>query len=279
MKILRRLKSSPIAFAGTITVILLIIVAVFAGQIAPHDPYETNIRAQFSPPGTDGYILGTDELGRDVLSRIIFGARTSLMIATLSIIGSTLVGGIIGITAGYLGGRFSIIMMRIVDVLMAIPTLLIGISVVGLVGSSMGALVFALAFSFSPPFARVAYSSTKSVREHLYIEASLSQGAGTIYILRKDILPNIFPLLIVQITVMFARVIIAEAGLGFLGLGVQLPTASWGGMLALSRDYMYQSMTLSIYPGIAILIAVFAFNLFGDGLRDLLDPRAWQADK
>lgn len=277
MRAIRRLATNRLAGAGAIVIVIIVFAAIFAPVIAPHDPIDLNIRERFAPPFSGKYILGTDEIGRDVLSRVIYGSRVSLMVAALAVSGATLIGGSIGVLSGYFGGWFDGILMRIVDVLFAIPTLMIALSVIGLFGRTMNAIIFALIVGYSPLFARVSYSATVAVREQPFVEASRALGASPWLILRQDILPNIFPLVVVQMTTYIARAILAEASLGFLGLGVQPPTPTWGSMLSLSREYFYHAPTLPVWPGLAILISVFAFNLFGDGLRDLLDPRAWQA--
>ena len=277
MRTIRRLSTNRLATLGAIAIVLVLCVAILAPILAPHDPTKVHPRSRFAPPGTEEYLLGTDEVGRDVLSRVIYGARVSLLVAGLAVGGATLFGGIIGILSGYFGGWVDGIFMRIVDVLFAIPTIMIALSVIGLFGRSTTAIIFALTVGYVPMFARVSYSATVSVREHAFVESSLALGAGALRILTKDVLPNIFPLLVVQVTAYIARAILAEATLGFLGLGVQPPTPTWGEMLSSSRNYFQHSMTLPLWPGLAVLVTVFAFNLFGDGLRDVLDPRAWQA--
>jgi len=269
--------TNRLAALGAMAIVFLIVVAVFAPQIAPQNPDKVHVKDWFAAAFSGKYILGADQLGRDILSRIIYGSRVSLVVALLSVSGATLLGGTAGIVAGYFGGRVDTVLMRIVDVLFAIPTILIALSVVNLLGRSMGNIVFALALGYSPSCARVCYSATIAAREEAYVEGSRALGASAWRILRQDILPNIFPILMVQMTVYFSRAILAEAGLGFLGLGVQPPTPSWGQMLAESREYYTHSLNLAIWPGLAIVVAVFAVNLFGDGLRDVLDPRAWQA--
>jgi len=277
LKMLRRLATNRLAAAGGVAVLLIVLMAIFAPLISPHDPVDIHIPDRFAPPLSGDYVLGTDEVGRDVLSRIIYGARVSLFVATSAVAGAALIGGGIGVLSGYFGGWVDSILMRIVDVLFAIPTFMIAISVIGIFGRAMPAIIFGLTVAYSPLFARVSYSGAVAVREQLYVEASQAQGASPWRILRQDVLPNIFPLIVVQTTTYVARGILAEASLGFLGLGVQPPTPTWGAMLTLSREYFYHSLTLPVWPGLAILVSVFAFNLFGDGLRDLFDPRAWQA--
>jgi peptide/nickel transport system permease protein len=278
LRTIRRLATNKLAFIGGLAIVLLLLMALFAPWIAPFDPDRINPSDRFAPPLTGKYLFGADELGRDVLSRIIFGWRASLNIAALSIVGATLLGATAGIVAGYFGGWTDTIIMRITDVLFAIPTMLIALSVVGLFGRSEGNLMFALALGFAPSFARICYSAVLGVRESRFVEAARAMGASSTRILAQDILPNIMPLLMVQITIHFSRAMLAEAGLGFLGLGVMPPTPSWGQMISTARQFFAWSPSLAFFPGVALLVAVLAFNLFGDGLRDLLDPRAWQTD-
>ncbi len=276
MRIIRRLATNKLAFIGGLAILLLVLMAMFAPWIAPFDPDQINPADRFAPPLTGKYLFGADELGRDVLSRIIFGWQASLNIAAMSIVGATLLGATAGIVAGYFGGWTDTVIMRITDILFAIPTMLIALSVVGLFGRSEGNLMFALALGFAPSFARICYSAVLGVRESRFVEAARAMGASSARILVQDILPNILPLLMVQITIHFSRAMLAEAGLGFLGLGVMPPTPSWGQMISTARQFFAHSASLAFFPGMALLVAVLAFNLFGDGLRDLLDPRAWQ---
>jgi peptide/nickel transport system permease protein len=274
--VIRRLASNKLAFISAIAIGLLFLMAIFAPLIAPFDPNQVNPVDRFAPPLTGKYLFGADELGRDVLSRIIFGWRASLNIAAFSILGATLLGATAGIVAGYFGGWVDTILMRITDVLFAIPTMLIALSVVGLFGRAEGNLIFALAVGFAPSFARICYSAVLGVREARFVEAARAMGAPSWRILAQDILPNIMPLLMVQITIHFSRAMLAEAGLGFLGLGVMPPTPSWGQMISTARQFFGLSPSLAFFPGFALMLAVLAFNLFGDGLRDLMDPRSWQ---
>jgi len=211
-----------------------------------------------------------------VFSRIIYGSRVSLVIAGLSVGMAILLGVTAGVIAGFLGGWVDTILMRISDLIFAIPTLMTALGVVGLLGRSMTAVVIALAVSYSPLFARVCRSAVVSIRELGFVEASRAIGATRARILRKDIIPNILPLIMVQATTSLSWAILAEASLGFLGMSVEPPTPSWGTMLTTGREYFYSGPTVPLFAGLMVLIAVYAFNLFGDGLRDLLDPRAWE---
>jgi len=237
---------------------------------------EMNTANRFAPPGSPGHILGTDEFGRDVLSRIIFGSRVSLLVAAVSVGLATILGGGTGLVAGFVGGWVDTVLIRVVDVLFAIPALMLALGVVGLLGPSAKSVTLALGVAYSPLFARIVRSSVVGVRSQGYIEAAQAMGASRWRILREDVIPNILPVFMVQATATLAWGILDEASLGFLGLGVQPPTPSWGALLTTGRQYFYQAPTLPIFTGLAVLIVVFGFNLFGDGLRDLMDPRAWQ---
>ena len=276
MKLIQRLRTNKLAFIGALAVVAVILMAVLAPLVAPHDPLDAETSDRFLPPGNSKYLLGTDFLGRDVLSRIIYGSRVSLVIASLSVGMAILLGVTAGVIAGFFGGWVDTILMRISDLIFAIPTLMTALGVVGLLGRSMAAVVIALAVSYSPLFARVCRSAVVSIRELGFVEASRAIGASRTRILRKDIIPNILPLIMVQATTSLSWAILAEASLGFLGMSVEPPTPSWGTMLTTGREYFYSGPTVPLFAGLMVLIAVYAFNLFGDGLRDLLDPRAWE---
>lgn len=274
--LVRRLATNKLAFIGFIGIIVAVLLAIFAPVLAPYDPTAMDTANRFAPPFTPGHPLGTDEFGRDLLSRIIYGSRVSLLVATVAVSLATLGGGITGLLAGFVGGWLDTFLTRIVDVLFAIPALMVALGVVGLLGPSATSVTIALGVAYSPLFARVIRSTVVGVRSQGYIEAARAMGASQVRILWEDIIPNILPVVMVQITASLAWGILDEASLGFLGLGVQPPTPSWGALLTTGRQYFYQSPTLPIFAGLAVLIIVFGFNLFGDGLRDLLDPRAWQ---
>jgi peptide/nickel transport system permease protein len=256
--------------------LVVILIALLAPWIAPYDPNEMNTSMRFATPGTPGYLLGSDEFGRDVLSRIIYGARVSLLVAATAVLLAVVVGGTLGVLSGFVGGWTDNFVMRFMDVMFAIPALMVALGVVGLLGPSSGSVVIALGVAYTPLFARICRSAVVATRGQAYIEASRAMGASPWRLVRDDILPNILPVVMVQVTASLAWGILDEASLGFLGLGVQPPTASWGAMLTTGRQYMYQTPTLPIFAGAAVLVVVFAFNLFGDGLRDLLDPRSFR---
>jgi len=276
LKPIRRLRTNTLAFIGVLAIAAILLIAVFAPLIAPYDPIKLQTADRFLPPGSSGHILGTDFLGRDVFSRIIFGSRVSLLLAGLSVVLGALLGVTAGVIAGFIGGWVDTIVMRIADVIFAIPSLMIALGVVGLVGRSMEAVVIALGVAYSPLFARVCHSAVVGLREMGFVEASRAIGSSRLRILWKDIVPNILPLIMVQATTSLSWAILAEAALGFLGMSVEPPTPSWGCMLTTGREYFYSGPTVALFAGLMVMIVVFAFNLFGDGLRDLLDPRAWE---
>ncbi|MBC8492696.1 MAG: ABC transporter permease [Chloroflexi bacterium] len=276
MKLIRRLRTNTLAFIGALAIAAILLIAVFAPLIVPYDPIDVQTADRFLPPGRRGHILGTDFLGRDVFSRIIFGSRVSLLLAGLSVVLGALLGVTAGVLAGFTGGWVDTIVMRITDVIFSIPSLMIALGVVGLVGRSMEAVVIALGVAYSPLFALVCHSAVVGLREMGFVEASRAIGSSRLRILWKDIVPNILPLIMVQATTSLSWAILAEASLGFLGMSVEPPTPSWGTMLTEGREYFYSGPTVPLFAGLMVLIVVFAFNLFGDGLRDLLDPRAWE---
>lgn len=268
---IRLIRQHPIGFLGGVVVMLIILMAIFAPVIATHDPAaQESIR--LLPPSADHW-MGTDELGRDVFSRIVFASRTSLYVGVLSVAMAIVLGVPIGVAAGYIGGAFDNIVMRFVDILFAFPALVLAIVITGLLGPSLTNAMIAIGIVFSPRFARVARSSVLTVKNELYIEAARVIGGKEWHIVRYYVLPNIMAPLIVLSTLTLSQGILAEAGLSFLGLGTQPPDPAWGLMLSQGRKFMELSPGLAIFPGLAIVVTVLAFNFLGDGLRDALDPR------
>jgi peptide/nickel transport system permease protein len=257
---------------GAIIIIILIIAAVFAPWIAPYDPYAMNLKDIFIKPGIE-HPLGTDYLGRDVLSRIIYGSRTSLIVVLGAVGWAALVGMILGLIAAFFGGKVYAIIMRAMDTLMSIPSIMLALSIASLLGGGLKNVVIALAVAFIPAYARMMCGQALHVRENDYVMASRSMGAGNLRIMFKHIAPNCFPPLIVMITMRMGRAILAEAGLSFLGIGIEPPGAAWGAMVNEGYQYLFTEPLLSFFPGIAIMLVVFSFNMVGDGLRDALDPR------
>jgi peptide/nickel transport system permease protein len=257
---------------GLIVLALLLIAGIFSPLLAPYDPYAVNMAESLkSPSGT--HLLGTDRQGRDTLSRLIYGSRTALLVG----FGSVFLAGIIGITlgmlSGYFGGITGLIVMRIMDALMGFPMILLALLVAAVLGSGVLNVIIALSVATLPAYARVMNGLSLSIRENDYILAERSLGASNIRTMFRHVLPNGVPSMIVLITLQLGALILAEAGLSFLGVGINPPTAAWGAMVADGRRYLLTQPWLSLAPGFVIMLVVFAFNLVGDGLRDALDPR------
>ena len=259
-----------LAIVGTI-----VLIALGAGVLAPHDPFAQDLMQRMVPPrwmdgGTSAHLLGTDQLGRDYLSRLIHGARISLLIGTLTVVTSGLIGTTLGVVGGYFGGRTDDAVMFAITCRLAIPLILVALTVVALIGSSLTVVVLTLGLLLWDRFAVVARITTMQVRNLDYVAAARAAGASTPHILVKEILPNILAHLIVVATLEMALAILLEAALSFLGLGVPPPLPSWGLMIAEAKDYMFFSPWVIMVPGIALFVLVFGINLLGDGLRDLL---------
>lgn len=270
--LLRRSAGSRRVQVSGLLLLLLVVTAVLAPVVSPYDPLQMNPPARMRAPGA-GYLLGTDEFGRDVLSRLIWGARISLGVGAAGVALAAIGGVGLGLFAGYFGGLVDSLIMRLMDVVLCFPPILLGIAVVGFAGRSLVNLILVLALLYIPRFARVIYSSVQSIKQNQYVEAARAIGGGPWYIMRKGILPNIFAVILIQITLNFGFMILLEAGLSFLGLGTVPPTPSWGTMIASARDYMELAPFLVVWPSLAVALTVLAFNLLGDGLRDALDPR------
>ena len=256
---------------------LFVLVAVGAPLVAPLDPNQQDLFARLKPPGTEVrgalYLLGTDELGRDVLSRIVHGSRISLFVAFTSVCVSLVVGSALGVMAGYFRGWVEIIIMRVVDVVLSIPALLLAIITVIVLEPGLLSLVAVLGFTRWPRYTRVAYGQTLSIATRSYVTAARFHGAGAFWLMPRHILPNILNPLIVVATLEFGLMILFEAGLSFLGLGIQPPTASWGAMMSVGRNYLNTAWWIATYPGFCLFGLVLCVNLLGDSLRDRLDPR------
>ena len=266
------------AVAGMILVSIFILTAIFAPLLSPHNPNETALYDQLKPPiwhenGTTKNILGTDDLGRDLLSRLIFGARVSLVVSVFSVALAFSVGTFLGSLAGYYKGTLDSIIMRIMDIILAFPYLLLAIVVVAYLGPSLQNAMMAIGITYVPRFARIVRGSVLEECEKDYVTAARAIGAMNLRIIFLAILPNCLGPLIVLTTLSFASAILDAAALSFLGLGAQPPTPEWGAMIARSRSLILRASWVMTLPGIAILLAVLGFNLFGDGLRDALDPR------
>ncbi|RYE31581.1 MAG: ABC transporter permease [Hyphomicrobiales bacterium] len=256
---------------------LIVLVAIFAPWLAPYDPNQQNLLGRLKPPGTVSrsfhYWLGSDELGRDLLSRVIHGARISLIVAFASVILSGVVGTTLGMIAGYRRGWVEIAVMRVVDVFLSIPAILLAIITVAVLGPGIVNVIMVLALTRWPRYARIAYSQTLSVANMPYVRLAALMGAGAPRVLFRHVLPNIVGAVSVVATLEFGLMILFEAGLSFLGLGVQPPTASWGAMLSTGRNYVATAWWVATLPGACLFVLVLAVNLTGDAVRDRLDPR------
>nr|WP_211596231.1 ABC transporter permease [Paracoccus aestuariivivens] len=270
--ILTFLMRSPTSAFGLIVLGLLIVIAAFAPLIATHDPYAQDLANTLKAPG-NGHYFGTDELGRDIFSRLVWGSRISLTIIFLVSIVVGPIGMIVGTTAGYMGGRLDTIMMRITDIFLSFPSLILSLAFVAALGPSLNNAIIAIALTAWPPIARLARAEAMTFRKADYIAAARLQGASDMRIIFKSIMPMCLPSVLIRLTLNMATVILTAAGLGFLGLGAQPPMPEWGAMIATGRRYMIDSWWLVTFPGLAILTVSLAFNLLGDGLRDALDPK------
>ena len=262
----------PLPVAGLICIVLLIVVAVFAPLIAPYDPYQLDILNKLEHPSSQ-HLLGTDSLGRDTFSRIVYGTQTSLTIGISVVAISTAIGLALGLIAAYFGGIVYNVIMRFIDSLMAFPMILLALLVASLLGSGMKNIIIALSIGSLAAPCRMMCGVALSVKQNEYILAARTMGLGDIRIMFGQILPNSFAPLLVTVTIGLGAVILAEAGLSFLGIGIAPPTPAWGGMVNDGYKYLISNPVLAISPGVAIMIAVFGFNMIGDGLRDALDPR------
>ncbi|WP_420391985.1 ABC transporter permease [Acuticoccus sp.] len=269
----QRFLSNPTATAGAVIVVLLVAIAAAAPLLATHDPLDQNIRMRLLAPTAEHW-FGTDELGRDIYSRVVYGSRTTLMIVALVAVIAAPLGLVVGTVSGYLGGVTDLVLMRVTDLFLAFPSLILALAFVAAMGPGLENAIVAIALTAWPPIARLARAETLTVRTSEYIAAVRMQGASWPFIVATNIVPMCVPSVIVRITLNMAGIILAAAGLGFLGLGAQPPTPEWGAMLSGGRQYILNEWWLCAIPGVAIVVVSLAFNLFGDGLRDVLDPRS-----
>jgi peptide/nickel transport system permease protein len=270
---LRRLARNPLALIGLGIVVFMILIAVFAERIAPYSPTESDLNLYVEAPST-AHPFGTDDVGRDILSRVIFGARVSLSVSLLSMVIGLGVGTVVGLISGYYGGLIDTIMMRLTDVFLAFPLLLLAIAFVAAFGPSENSAFVALGIVTWPYVARLARGQVLTLKTREFVTAARAIGAPSTRILLAHVLPNMLTPLIVYGTIGIANAILAESALAFLGLGAQPPRPSWGGMLSDTRSFIFSAPWLPTYPGIAILLTALGFNLLGDGLRDALDVKA-----
>jgi peptide/nickel transport system permease protein len=257
---------------GLIVLVLYLVVAIFAGWLAPYDYKEIHLDSILSPPSGQ-YLLGTDAAGRDTLSRLIFGIRPTLIVGSVTIVVAAVCGTILGLVAGYFGGWIQMIIMRFIDALMGFPMLLLALVIAAVLGGGMKNVIIALGVASVPTFARVMCGQTLSLKENDYVMAGKSLGFTNLRLMLSHIVPNSFPPMIILATMNIGMVILMEASLSFLGIGIQAPEAAWGSMVSAGFKYLTTSPWLSVAPGIAIMLIVFSLNMVGDGLRDALDPR------
>ena len=268
----RRLKQRKSALVALFVILALILIAIFAPLIAPYDPTKQSWSAVRKAPSL-AHWFGTDEVGRDILSRVIFGTRASLSAGVISVGIAISIGVPLGLLAGYLGGKVDAVLGRITDAMLAVPFLILAIALAAFLGPSLGNAMIAIGVTATPLFIRLTRGQTLSVVKEDYVEAARAVGNPGWRIALRHILPNVMPALLVQATLTIATAIIAEASLSFLGLGQQPPAPSWGSMLNAAQRFLTNAPWMAVWPGLAIFVTVLSFNLFGDGLRDALDPR------
>jgi len=266
-------KGNHMAMFGLGILLFLVVIAAFAPILAPQDPFIQDLGERLLPPGSEGYILGSDSLGRDILSRLLYGSRITLYIVTLVAIIAPLAGLFVGTVAGYVGGWADVVLMRITDIFLAFPRLVLALAFVAALGAGIENAVLAISLTAWPPYARIARAETLTIRSSDYIHAIRLQGAGPMRIITKHIWPLCISSLVVRVTLDMAGIILAAAGLGFLGLGAQPPSPEWGAMISEGRKFILDHWWVATMPGLAIFTVSLAFNLLGDGLRDVLDPK------
>ncbi len=268
----------PLVGFSLFILLTLIVTALFSPQVAPHNPIRERLLDRLLPPAWDQdgdwhYVLGTDHLGRDLLSRIIFGSRVSLAVGVAAVVVGGALGISLGVTAGFFGGRLDEVIMALADMQLAFPTILLAIAIIAVLGPSFANLVVVIGISGWVTYARIARGQVLSLREKEFVEAIRAQGGNQFRIIIRHILPNILSPLIVVATLDLARTIILESTLSFLGLGIQPPTPSWGGMLSDGREYLLSAWWIATFPGVALMLTALSFNRLGDWIRDLADPR------
>jgi peptide/nickel transport system permease protein len=261
-----------IVLFGMIVLLLFIIVSAFAPLLAPYDPYKPDMVNILSAPSSD-HLLGTDTLGRDILSRMIYGSRNSLIVGLVAVGFAAVIGMVLGLISGYYGGFIDMIIMRFMDAIMSIPTVLLAVTIASVLGGGITNVIIAIGVALIPSYARLMRSQVLVIKQNDYIIASVADGALDFRIMFNHISPNSFPPLIVLITMQVGHAILSEASLSFLGVGITPPNAAWGSMVSTGYNHLLEAPVLSIAPGLAIMLVVFAYNMVGDGLRDALDPR------
>ncbi|GMA14226.1 ABC transporter permease (plasmid) [Deinococcus metallilatus] len=272
-KPVRRFLQNRLAVIGAVLLLVFGLLALFAPWVSPYDPAQVFFTDLRSPPSAQ-HLFGTDELGRDILSRVLYGARVSLSAALVSVVGALVAGTVLGLMAGYLRGWVDEVIMRVVDAMLALPFLVLAIALAAMLGPSLQNTMIAIAIVTTPAFARITRGEVLAQREREYVQAAQALGASDPRLVFRHLLPNISGALIVQTSLAIAGAVLAESSLSFLGLGVQPPAPSWGSMLNAARGFLADAPWMSVFPGLAIFLTVLAFNLVGDGLREAIDPRS-----
>jgi len=267
-------RRNTLAMAGLVVLALIVLAAIFAPLLATHDPFAQDLGQRLLAPGVNGHLLGSDSLGRDIYSRLLFGARISIYIVLLVAMVAPLVGLVVGTVSGYAGGWVDVVLMRFTDIFLAFPRLVLALAFVAALGAGIENAVLAISLTAWPPYARIARAETLTIRSADFIHAIRLQGAGPVRIVTQHIWPLCISSLVIRVTLDMAGIILTAAGLGFLGLGAQPPSPEWGAMISEGRKYILDYWWVATIPGLAIFMISLAFNLLGDGLRDVLDPKA-----
>ncbi len=267
----RAFRGNPAACIGGALFLVIVLLAAAAPLIAPYDPIDQDIVSQLQGPSA-AHWFGTDEFGRDTLSRLLYGAQPSLIIGVVSVLAAAVIGTLLGLVAGYIGGALDIIVMQVMDVLLAFPALILGLMLVAMLGPSMANLIIAIAITAVPPFARVARAPVMALKEREFVQASRALGFSPLRIMGRHILPGILPDVLVMTSMWMATAIRTEASLAFVGLGLKPPIPSWGGMIREGFENILDDPALAVFPSIVVLVLVLALNMLGDGLRDAIDP-------
>ena len=269
----RQLRRHGLGILGLLVASLAVLVALAAPWLAPHDPLRSDFAAGLKPPGTPGHLFGTDQLGRDLFSRVLYGTRVALFIGLCTVLLTALVGGLLGLVAGFFGGWPGTVLMRIVDVQLSFPFIFLALTINAIVGLGLRNIIISLSAAGWVVYARVVRGEVLSVKQRDYVQAAAALGMGRARILFGHVLPNVAPSIIIVASLQFSQFIVAEAAISFLGYGVQPPTPAWGSMLSESRDFHYVAWWLAAFPGAALALTALGINLVGDWLRDVLDPK------
>jgi len=268
-----RLERHALGVLGLFLTSVTLVAALAAPLLAPHDPVKSDFVASLKPPGTPGHVLGTDQLGRDLYSRVLYGARIALFIGFCTVLLTAVVGGLLGLLAGFFGGWPETVLMRIADVQLSFPFVLLALTINAIVGLGLRNIIISLSAAGWVVYARVVRGEVLSVKQRDFVHAAAALGTGRARVLFRHVLPNVAPSIIVVASLQFSQFIVAEAAISFLGFGVQPPTPAWGSMLSESRDFLYVAWWLAAFPGMALALTALGINLVGDWLRDILDPK------